>query len=121
MTRLEALKELAAKVEAGRWEANTPTLRTLWADLSHDQVMTAFNGSLDAAAALHKAVLPEWHYAVDGKPSGCEAQVFTVPTVDEIFMCDVEMEAVATVNENNPARAWLLAILRALIAQEEAQ
>lgn len=65
------------------------------------------NGSLDAALALHDAVLPNWTWAVSTYH---------------------EQEAMATIYykshnpsrqafDYDPARAWLIAILNALIAQ----
>lgn len=64
-------------------------------------------GSLDAARALHDAVLPGflWHAA-----TGTVASTwFVVGNTDT---------TIASGTADNPARAWLLAILEALIAQE---
>ena len=97
MTRKEALAELIAKVEAG-------TLVTV--DLiilepqEHAWAQRAYDGSLDAAKALHDAVLPR-HYA--------QVHMWPVPE-----MCRVDIGGGHTGRGDNPARAWLLAILRAL-------
>jgi hypothetical protein len=63
MTKLEALTELAAKVEAGEWSSR----RQLATDAGFDleaiiDAVRAYHGSLDAANALHEAVLPGWHW-----------------------------------------------------------
>jgi len=76
----------------------------------HDaNVMGAYQGSLDAAHALHKAVLPGWVWNV----------VDSSTTVWPDFPGDPRdyQEGYA---EGNPARAWLLAILEAIIAQQGA-
>jgi len=64
-----------------------------------------FHGSLDAARALHDAVLPGWE--ADISLSG-EVLVYEVLRVDGFLA-----------NRYGPSSAWLLAILEALIAQEE--
>jgi hypothetical protein len=110
MTRLEALRELKAKVEAGVWEANTPPLRGLWSTFSHDEVYAAFNGSLNAAKALHDAVLPGWDAEVILKSRRV--------TVFDGHMFEGFDRASSGVADT-PARAWLLAVLAALISQEE--
>lgn len=107
MTDLSALKDLRDKVAAG-----TATKRDfILSDLvPHDRsAFRAFSGSLDAAKALHEALLPGWgwHCGVYG------ARVWEYPG-DEWHperRSDVEMP-------ENPARAWLLAILTAFIAKE---
>jgi hypothetical protein len=107
VTRLDALKELAAKVEAGECRQEEiscaafdvqPTL-TPWRGVCGE----AYNGSLDAAKALHEAVLPGCKWGVGDVWSG----VYW----DGYYLHEP--------SDDNPARAWLLAILRALIAQEE--
>ena len=97
-----ALQALLMKVEAGEWWANLPRPDILHTDLC----WKAFNGSLDAAKALHEAVLPGWigNFGTDGFAK--VAKGGRVQTVMEVARVD-----------DNPARAWLIAILRALIAQ----
>jgi hypothetical protein len=62
------------------------------------------SGSLNAAKALQEAVLPEWW---------CKLRLSTRPTAS-MGRLDPEVEG----HDDNPARAWLLAILEALIASE---
>ena len=70
-------------------------------------VAESYNGSLDAALRLHEALLPGWEATV--AMTG-HAGVMFWPT---------ETAQNAKVN-GQPARAWLLAILRALKAKGDA-
>ena len=72
------------------------------------RVSSAFTGSLDAALALHEALLPGWQWMV------------------EDMGCCVYRDALGVRQQfdGDPAiaaRAWLLAILRAYRAQQEGQ
>ena len=116
MTHTQALEALRDKVAAGEYPV-------AWRAFGGDErilhfVHNAHNGSLDAAKALHETVLGDGYagegfkYMVWG--NGC-ASVWNVIT-DERGGGRVdspELHAVA------PARAWLLAILKALIAQSK--
>jgi hypothetical protein len=75
----------------------------VWADL-----LNAYDGSLDAAKALHDAVLPGWFWSIDSED--CGVCLYTHLLDDAVLGAD-----------DNPARAWLIAILEALIAQETGQ
>jgi len=114
MTRKKALIELRDKVKAGidpnESAAAMPCQRTT--DLTYG----AFRGSLDAAKALHEAVLP-----------GFEASINAVPRDDGFVAVWIEENANKKKNARvfgfseygiNPARAWLIAILEALIERE---
>ena len=124
MTRLEALTELRDKVKADAFtpEAGGPVMPSYrrfmaLADIALPQDVRAIGvlahdasrGSLDAAKALHEAVLPGflWHAAVE-------------PIASTWFVVGSTEANIATGTADNPARAWLLAILEALIAQEQA-
>lgn len=105
--QLEALDRLIEAVEVG----NFPTT---WEALSaagvahysyglpmHVHAWEAFHGSLDAAKALHEALLP-----------GCEWGMYSDGT------CWVKNKfGVFPSKSSSPARAWLLAILHAYRAQ----
>jgi hypothetical protein len=125
MTRLEALKDLKAKVEAADFTPKPgghvmPSYRSFveLADIAlpHDVraldflAHDAYSGSIDAAKALHEAVLPGW-----------DAQVHLLDRGVEVF--DGHMFAGYSIrlaaHAETPARSWLLVILSALIAQEE--
>ena len=109
MTRKEALSELIEKVEAGSFPGDA-NVTELFGVAPPTRLMVyayeAFGGSLDAAKELHDAVLPvAWaHVRYTGK--------YGHATVD------MDGEEYDANNAPNPARAWLLAILRALYAQE---
>ena len=106
MNKLDALREFLAKVEAGEWDT---ALAFQAFDGNHlTTVSYTYNGSLDAAKALHKAVLP--FYEINLTFDFCH--VF--PPVD-----DGEQRAYTGLCDKKPARAWLIAILKALIAQDE--
>lgn len=72
----------------------------------------AWRGSLDAAKALHDAVLPGWvaKPVIGGIGAGVTKWHCTVEDWDTGEEHDGD-------NQPNPARAWLLAILSALIAE----
>jgi hypothetical protein len=108
---MTALQELLAKVEAGskQWTANE-----LWEALKchkQKQFNAAFHGSLDAAKALHKAVL--LGYYVDEMGNNSKSMGWSVRIVN------TEGDYQSGIGGSNPARAWLIAIIKALIAQEE--
>lgn len=73
----------------------------------HDSHKASTQGSLDAALRLHEALLPGWEWHLG--PSNAKIYPFNrSPLKSWSGMAD------------NPARAWLLAILRALKAKDAA-
>lgn len=108
--KLEALKELAAKVEAGSSLGEVAGYCEVLPHDLRDHATRSYNGSLDAAKALHDAVLPGWGWQV-GHKSCCQLAGLIGDKYELIY--------VELIGDDNSARAWLLAILRALIAQEE--
>lgn len=108
--RVDSLKALREKVRAGQHVS-----RKEWNSLFHkmttlDALQDAQCGSLDAAKALHDAVLHE--------------RVFVEVHYSKRYEdeCRVSLncgEHGWTSASNNPARAWLIAILSALTAIEE--
>ena len=110
----DALDKLIEAVDAGRGDAASIFTKRLssaardrgayWP--SHD-VENAFNGSLDAALALHKALLPsDWIAEV-------HTTGFAMVYQDEMVVAN---NATALL-PGFPARAWLLAIMRAYSQQ----
>jgi hypothetical protein len=109
MTRLQALEALLEKVEAGD---------VAWSDIkcafeqppnleAAIRFKEAFSqNSLDAAKALHEAVLDGWHFDIDSGSGVC---------VYKDNLSEVE-----TGHADNPSPAWLIAILKALITKEKA-
>jgi len=109
MERIDALKLLAEKVEAG--SAIPPDFYQCWNNYVGDcgeWAHCAFTGSLDAAKALNEAVLPGWTYQ-DHLRRGLRYTSYIGKGIE-----DEPLHA----ESDNPARAWLLAILRALISKE---
>ena len=106
-----ALQALLERVDAGEWWHDMPRPDCLHTDLC----WKAFNGSLDAAKALVKAVCPGAHQVnVDWGPSGCGAKLFWWP--DGLSdAAQIETQGY----DDDPARAILAAIIRALIADTE--
>lgn len=109
---MTALTELRAKVANGTakpfsifnkydttWEPLYPNAR----DASN-----AYFGSLDAAKSLHEAVLPGWEWRLRDNRAWVWTGVLVYggEEVETAEFCGL------------PARAWLLAILDALIAKE---
>ena len=104
MTRLEALKELAAKVEAGDWGVEASRAVLVASPGMNDTVWSAYCDDMNAALALHEAVLPRWiwgRYANGGMWVARRPYTFRAPPMMA------------------PARGLLWCDLRALIAQEE--
>ena len=106
MTDLEAL---ISAVEAGlSWPADSEQWDTIGVDGM--DAADAYNGSLDAALRLHEALLPGWAFAVasvdqDGRGLPM-AIVMPDASADNDNHTTVRSDAI-------PARAWLLAILKA--------
>jgi len=103
--RKQALTDLLEKVEAGTW----PGANVLheMSDIHGWHAHKAFQGSLDAAKALHEAVLPEW---------GADLEI----PVNYAHVHKVVRHGGFEAMSSNAARAWLIAILKALIAKEDA-
>lgn len=114
--KLTALRELLAKVDAGGilqaidvvgvWPM-TPSGDSMWL-----HACKASKGSLDAAKALHNAAMPD-QYSVAlqyNRRFRAKAIVVDARGLRNWDSGDEWMD---------PARAWLIAILNALIAQEE--
>ena len=118
----DALDRLIEAVEAGNedfvrsdgwilaWEAFYPEPNTVVSNGTALRLVAlkAYNGSLDAAAALHEALLPGWLWDVW---HSCSARV----TND----ADRSLAFYGSAPEATPAGAWLLAILRAYRSTHE--
>jgi hypothetical protein len=117
MRKLDALIELAAKVGAGTLPVFSVT-EAAGLGLAINCLDHAVRGSLDAAKALHEAVLPGWtlnslhqnRNPDNGMPADGTWSCL-------LFRYNPAIAQVET-KADNPARAWLLAILEALIYQE---
>lgn len=131
MDKLEALKGLLKNVETERLDKGRPYVSEVF--ILTDRlamgyhgawVKKAYHGSLDAAKALHEAVLPGWVWLIR---SSDECDVITGTCHHGQFLANVwrdckspnEGEECFPVWGLDPARAWLCAVLKALIAQEQ--
>lgn len=111
MTRLDALRGLLAKVKADNCDfdwgfAASPSRKSLPTEWHN--AMNAYLGSLDAAKALHDAVLPGWAWTA----SEVGADVIRDEDSGDPFVAPYSGDC------DLPARAWLIAILKALISEE---
>jgi hypothetical protein len=118
MTRRDDLIKLRDAVRAG--EAGGSDFCNVWPAMNdkcwpmNKAAYRAYDGSLDAAKALHEAVLPGAYWFIGHLD---EPSLFYVATVAQGHFADSpSWRGYAMI----PARAWLLAILDALIAQEPA-
>ncbi|QLB38278.1 hypothetical protein phiGT1_66 [Sulfitobacter phage phiGT1] len=104
--RKQALQDLRDKVAAGTCDHGSFIVM----DKPVDGIRAhhAYDGSLDAAKALHDAVLPGW----DIQMGTCEDDSFEASVAYPLRVKTYDGIA------SSLARAWLLAILDALIAKE---
>ena len=109
--RKQALEALLAKVEAGDAVTAHDASR-LWPN-GYTHAINACHGSLDAAKALHEAVLPDigWEVYRTAKYPGMIPGSCPSP-----YKAIVGWGTQVSGHADNPARAWLIAVLRALIA-----
>ena len=108
------MTDLAKRIEDGEfdpvvWEKIYMKLGWLSGGPERGWLLDAWmHGSLDAAKTLHEAVLPEWDIMVhtydDDLFEGSVAEPDKVQTFDG--------------QSTSMARAWLIAIIKALIAKE---
>ena len=123
--RKQALIELRDKVKAGELHRKANCI-AMMEGLSGAYIpngaawtLSAANGSLDAAKALHEAVLPGWGWRVAQCHVSDDAWVMAPD--DSLAPDGEEWSTYTDIDQRppgNPARAWLLAILEALIAME---
>ena len=121
--RKEALEALLANIVAGEWPSSGDG-DDMWLKFHdafwphdwyryHSKGLDAYNGSLDAALALHDAVLPGWYWT---RPDGPGMGTIRVvgPDNGDYYPSAVGGSAL-------PARAWLIAIIIALIAATDTE
>ena len=107
---MTALQELLAKVKAGDGISSEDTGHVFDSVYHVSYALNADYGSLDAAKALHEAVLPDWGRSVDATAPEMGVEV-KLHSADSVSIGD---------HQPTEARAWLIAIIEALIAQEQA-
>lgn len=104
------LEQLIAAVEAGTFAQTDFSFGGWHPNVSYDDARGAFTGSLDAAKRLHDALLPGWAWMM-----GDKGTVTVIPP--ERLFAEKGIIGPTCRIEVNPARAWLLAILRAVQAK----
>ena len=106
--RKKALEALLEKVKAGTLTGADCCISPMmgWFAHSEHDIIKSYWGDMNAAKALHDAALPGWGWEIYDE--GC-ARVWPRPLGDAVFKDGI--------NEKQ-ARAWLIAILSALIEQE---
>ena len=115
MTRLEALTQLRDKVKAEYSRVKVEEAAfAVWQDggdhINAVRASAAFYGSLDAAKALHEAVLHERVFV----------EIHWSKRYEDESRVSINLGRDGWVASSDTlARAWLLAILEALIAQEQ--
>ena len=113
MTRLDALRALLEQVEAGGISISFRD-SGVFGRRNAASARHAYFGSLDAAKALHEAVLPT--YIVDELSQNSRSMGWHVLICSEQGRY-IYSHVKGTPFMDNPARAWLMAIIRALIAE----
>jgi len=101
MTDITALDKLIAAVDGGELSVTTPHAGLP----SHAMInlILSYRGSLDAAKALHDALLPEWFAGMSQNIHRGDWFAW------EQDSREIHFSSVGT----DPARAWLIAILKA--------
>ena len=117
---IDALRVLAEKVEAGAVTRSTIEARADDCFTPDHQCAIdaggAYKGSLDAAKALHEAVLPGWTASVHQNTHHKFWRAYVTRMISQEGATDYE-----AMHDTNPARAWLLSIIRAKIAVLESE
>jgi hypothetical protein len=130
--RRDDLIKLLAKVKAGaapsqvEWRNAFDSLIECRPSEQHypilrDQARLAFMGSLDAAKSLHEAVLPDWRWRFDDKYGDGSSEEYWYRTAWVSSPHSWRTGQTSRVKFGNDARAWLIAILKALISQDTTQ
>ena len=110
LIKTDTLRQLIEAAEAGNPRLEhiknaLPNFPTVW-----DEFLSAFNGDLNAAGRLHDTLLAGWSLNLALDCSGnCSVTLICQENRIEVT-CDDQMK---------PAGAWLLAILRARLAEAD--
>lgn len=111
----EALERLIEAVEVGEWDGSWRGVLEADKMMPPQAFSDAYHGSLDAAKAVHDAILPGWPMVYLSR-YGPAPHRWSAELAD---LGKLAREPRRTVLERGdcPARAWLLAILRAKLAE----
>lgn len=116
----DALNKLIEAVEAGTWSPSGHPIEVM---PNYTEFSGAYHGDLNAAKALHEALLPGWRVE-----NLCQhvfkghwwCSLLRPTEGDEAGNITRHGRSVYIFDQVSPARAWLLAILRAYATQQEA-
>lgn len=118
---MSELDDLIAAVESGTFVCND----ALSPRANENVAYRAFSGSLDAALALHEALLPDFRLEniseSDWKRGDWWASLHRPVEGNEKGEITRHGETHTAFDQPSPARAWLLAILRAYRQQRDGQ
>ena len=117
MTKIDttALDALIAAVEAGTIATHDfdPFIPVFGVTTEANDAHMAYRGSIAAAFALHKSLVPPVNqYTIDDGPSGSGCHLVVWP---DGLSGNIELQFRGL--SDTPARAWLIAILKAYRAQ----
>ena len=102
--KIKALDVLIAAVEVNIWYGD---MSQIFGHDKHMKAYKAFCGSLDASKALHEELLPDL--------------LWEITPLGNVYIRDIEYNQLSRAFvTSSPARAWLIAILKAYRAQMEA-
>lgn len=111
--RKQALQQLQDKVETGESDSFDEACDWFGTENTNNLII-AYNGSLDAALALHNAVLRGWAIHDMGNNSKSMGWTVVLASMGGIYASSHKGRKC---RQEIPARAWLQAILSALIAE----
>lgn len=112
------LRKLIEAVEGGC--ATRDHFFCIYGEDDFNNAESAYHDSLDAAKALHESLLPGWASRVwSAQGEDADAEVYPPLVTGHDFNGRTEGGDIfsAEVDGNNPARAWLIAVLKAYEAQ----
>ncbi|PCJ24119.1 MAG: hypothetical protein COA96_10260 [SAR86 cluster bacterium] len=118
MTQKAKLERLLAKVEAGeaRFMSEYFRVSDILGSENATNAWSSNGGSLDAVHSLHKAVLGDRWAFRSSDPNNTEWVVTLERRVSKVRL-DVGQNCVQA--RQSPSRAWLIAIIKALISECE--
>lgn len=85
----------------------------------HKFAYKAYHGSLDAAKSLHEALLPGWGYLLEWRDDNF-VMAWLSPNLNNMTKSQVENAPNSDMRtyKHTPARAWLIAVLKAYRSQQ---
>lgn len=115
----DALKKLIEAVEAGERSIHDLAVTAL-SQIDWKFIRDSYEGSIDAAKALHDSLLPGWQVHHFGQQWDNKWWISLLLPVegDEQGNVTRHSQTSATFDQTCPARAWLIAILKAKLRED---